>query len=311
VQAEEIVSIKRKNGKGRTMKKKWRLYMMMLPAIIFFAIFNYYPMYGVIIAFKDYSASLGIWGSEWVGFEHFSRFFNAFYFWDLIRNTLLISAYELVMFPAPIIAALAINEIRNNKLKKFTQTVTYAPHFISVVVMVGMIVAFLSPSTGIINAFLGLFGIEPIAFLAEPGWFKTIFVQSNVWQSFGFGAIIYLAALAGVDPQLHEAATVDGASRIQRILYINIPSILPVIVILLILNFGNIMTVSFEKIYLMQNSLNLKSSDVIQTFVYRTGLLEGQYSFSAAVGLFNSIISLILIFTVNNFARKTTDHSIW
>ncbi|HLQ98385.1 MAG TPA: ABC transporter permease subunit [Candidatus Dormibacteraeota bacterium] len=293
------------------MKKKWRLYMMMLPAIIFFAIFNYYPMYGVIIAFKDYSASLGIWGSEWVGFEHFSRFFNAFYFWDLIRNTLLISAYELVMFPAPIIAALAINEIRNNKLKKFTQTVTYAPHFISVVVMVGMIVAFLSPSTGIINAFLGLFGIEPIAFLAEPGWFKTIFVQSNVWQSFGFGAIIYLAALAGVDPQLHEAATVDGASRIQRILYINIPSILPVIVILLILNFGNIMTVSFEKIYLMQNSLNLKSSDVIQTFVYRTGLLEGQYSFSAAVGLFNSIISLILIFTVNNFARKTTDHSIW
>lgn len=311
MQAEEIVSIKRKNGKGRTMKKKWRLYMMMLPAIIFFAIFNYYPMYGVIIAFKDYSASLGIWGSEWVGFEHFSRFFNAFYFWDLIRNTLLISAYELVMFPAPIIAALAINEIRNNKLKKFTQTVTYAPHFISVVVMVGMIVAFLSPSTGIINAFLGLFGIEPIAFLAEPGWFKTIFVQSNVWQSFGFGAIIYLAALAGVDPQLHEAATVDGASRIQRILYINIPSILPVIVILLILNFGNIMTVSFEKIYLMQNSLNLKSSDVIQTFVYRTGLLEGQYSFSAAVGLFNSIISLILIFTVNNFARKTTDHSIW
>lgn len=311
MQAEEIVSIKRKNGKGRTMKKKWRLYMMMLPAIIFFAIFNYYPMYGVIIAFKDYSASLGIWGSEWVGFEHFSRFFNAFYFWDLIRNTLLISAYELVMFPAPIIAALAINEIRNNKLKKFTQTVTYAPHFISVVVMVGMIVAFLSPSTGIINAFLGLFGIEPIAFLAEPGWFKTIFVQSNVWQSFGFGAIIYLAALAGVDPQLHEAATVDGASRIQRILYINIPSILPVIVILLILNFGNIMTVSFEKIYLMQNSLNLKSSDVIQTFVYRTGLLEGQYSFSAAVGLFNSIISLILIFTVNNFARRTTDHSIW
>src|SRR5699024_6166353 len=293
------------------MKKKWRLYMMMLPAIIFFAIFNYYPMYGVIIAFKDYSASLGIWGSEWVGFEHFSRFFNAFYFWELIRNTILISAYVLVMFPAPIIAALAINEIRNNKLKKFTQTVTYAPHFISVVVMVGMIVAFLSPSTGIINAFLGLFGIEPIAFLAEPGWFKTIFVQSNVWQSFGFGAIIYLAALAGVDPQLHEAATVDGASRIQRILYINIPSILPVIVILLILYFVNIMTVSFDKIYLMQNSLNLKSSDVIQTFVYRTGLLEGQYSFSAAVGLFNSIISLILIFTVNNFARKTTDHSIW
>lgn len=312
LKAEEVVPVKqRKTSNMRIMKKRWRLYVMLLPAIIFFAIFNYYPMYGVIIAFKDYKASLGILGSPWVGFEHFTRFFNAYYFWDLLRNTLVISFYELAMFPVPIIVALSINEVRNAKFKKFTQTITYAPHFISVVVMVGMIIAFLSPSTGIINKFIGLFGIEPIAFMAEPGWFKTIFVQTGVWQSFGFGAIIYLAALAGVDPQLHEAATVDGASRLQRIFYINIPSILPVVVILLILNVGGIMAVAFEKIYLMQNSLNLKSSDVIQTFVYRTGLLEGQYSFSAAVGLFNSIISLILIFAVNYIARKTTDHSIW
>lgn len=308
---ELSVKQKRNFNFKKAMKKHWRLYAMMLPAILFFAIFNYYPMYGIIIAFKDYSASLGIFGSPWIGFDHFTRFFNAFYFWDIIRNTLLISAYELAMFPVPIIVALSINEIKSARFKKFTQTVTYAPHFISVVVMVGMVIAFLSPSTGIVNKFLELFGFGPIAFMAEPGWFKTIFVQSGVWQGFGFSAIIYLAALAGVDPELHEAARVDGASRFQRILHINIPSILPVVVILLILNFGGIMAVAFEKIYLMQNSLNIGSSDVIQTFVYRSGLLEGQYSFSTAVGLFNSAISLILIFTVNYIARKTTEHSIW
>lgn len=295
----------------KKMKKKWRLYAMMVPAIIFFAIFNYYPMYGVIIAFKDYSASAGILGSEWIGFDHFERFFNAYYFWDILSNTLLISAYQLAMFPVPIIVALSMNEIKNNMFKRFTQTITYAPHFISVVVMTGMLIAFLSPSTGIVNNFLGLFGIEPIAFLAEPGWFKTIFVQSGVWQNLGWGAIIYLAALAGVNPELHEAATVDGASRFQRILHINIPAILPVIVILLILEVGNLMAIAFEKIYLLQNPLNMEASDVIQTFVYRSGLLEGQYSFSAAVGLFNSVINLVLLVAVNYIAKKTTDHSLW
>lgn len=295
----------------RKMKKKWRLYAMMGPAIIFFAIFNYYPMYGVIIAFKEYSASAGILGSEWVGFAHFERFFNAYYFWDILSNTLLISAYQLAMFPVPIIVALSMNEIKNNMFKRFTQTITYAPHFISVVVMTGMLVAFLSPSTGIVNNFLGLFGVEPIAFLAEPGWFKTIFVQSGVWQNLGWGAIIYLAALAGVNPELHEAATVDGASRFQRILHINIPAILPVIVILLILEVGNLMAIAFEKIYLLQNPLNMVASDVIQTFVYRSGLLEGQYSFSAAVGLFNSLINLVLLVIVNYIAKKTTEHSLW
>ena len=291
--------------------KKWRLYVMIAPAIIFFAIFNYYPMYGVIIAFKDYVATQGILGSPWVGFKHFERFFNAYYFWQLLKNTFLINAYQLAMFPVGIIVALSMNEIGNSKFKKTVQTITYAPHFISVVVMTGMIIAFLSPSTGIINKFIELLGFEPIAFMAEPGWFKTVFVQSGVWQNLGWSAIIYLAALAGVNPELHEAATVDGASRLQRILHINIPSIIPVIVILLILDVGNFLTIGFEKIYLLQNSLNMESSDVIQTFVYRSGLLEGQYSFSAAVGLFNSVINLILLVSVNYIARKTTQNSLW
>lgn len=305
------MTVKRSLRSRKKIKKYWRLYVMMAPAIIFFAIFNYYPMYGVIIAFKEYSPRLGILGSPWVGFTHFERFFDAYYFWDILKNTLLIGAYQLAMFPVPIILALSMNEIRNRHFKKITQTITYAPHFISVVVMTGMIIAFLSPTSGIINNFIGLFGVEPIAFLSEPAWFKTIFVQSGVWQTMGWGAIVYLAALAGVSPELHEAATIDGATRLQRILHINIPAIVPIISILLILDVGNLMAVSFEKIYLLQNPLNMQASDVIQTFVYRTGLLEAQYSFSAAVGLFNSVINLILLVIVNYVVRKTTKNSLW
>ncbi|MFS0612187.1 ABC transporter permease [Lederbergia ruris] len=305
------MTVKRSLRSRKKIKKYWRLYVMMAPAIIFFAIFNYYPMYGVIIAFKEYSPRLGILGSPWVGFTHFERFFDAYYFWDILKNTLLIGAYQLAMFPVPIILALSMNEIRNRHFKKITQTITYAPHFISVVVMTGMIIAFLSPTSGIINNFIGLFGVEPIAFLSEPAWFKTIFVQSGVWQTMGWGAIVYLAALAGVSPELHEAATIDGATRLQRILHINIPAIVPIISILLILDVGNLMAVSFEKIYLLQNPLNMQASDVIQTFVYRTGLLEAQYSFSAAVGLFNSVINLILLVVVNYVVRKTTKNSLW
>ncbi len=305
------MTVKRSLRSRKKIKKYWRLYVMMAPAIIFFAIFNYYPMYGVIIAFKEYSPRLGILGSPWVGFTHFERFFDAYYFWDILKNTLLIGAYQLAMFPVPIILALSMNEIRNRHFKKITQTITYAPHFISVVVMTGMIIAFLSPTSGIINNFIGLFGVGPIAFLSEPAWFKTIFVQSGVWQTMGWGAIVYLAALAGVSPELHEAATIDGATRLQRILHINIPAIVPIISILLILDVGNLMAVSFEKIYLLQNPLNMQASDVIQTFVYRTGLLEAQYSFSAAVGLFNSVINLILLVVVNYVVRKTTKNSLW
>lgn len=292
--------------------QNWQLYIFILPAFLYFFIFHYIPMYGVQIAFKDFIPSLGIWGSEWVGFEHFTRFFESYYFWDLIKNTLGISVYELIVgFPLPIILALALNEAKDGLYKRTIQTVTYAPHFISVVVMAGMIIAFLAPATGIINHAIELVGFEPIAFMSDPDWFKSVYVLSGVWQSTGWGTIIYLAALAGVDPQHHEAAIVDGASRLQRIWHINIPAIIPTIAILLIMNVGNIMAMGFEKILLLQNPLNLESSNVIATFVYQAGLLDAQYSFAAAVGLFNAVINAILLITVNYVAKKTSETSLW
>lgn len=289
-----------------------QLYVFILPAFLSFLIFSYIPMYGVIIAFKDYIPALGVWGSPWVGFKHFNRFFDSYYFWDLLKNTLGISVYSLVVgFPLPIILALALNEIKDGPLKKFSQTVTYAPNFISTVVMVGMILAFLNPSTGIINHALGFIGIEPISFMEDPRWFKTVYVLSGVWQGTGWGSVIYLAALAGVDTQLHEAAIVDGASRLQRIWHINLPTIRPTMVILLIMNVGSVMNLGYEKILLMQNPLNMESSNVIATFVYQQGLLEAQYSYAAAVGLFNSAINAILMITVNKIAAKLGESSLF
>ncbi|MCL6456541.1 MAG: ABC transporter permease subunit [Gorillibacterium sp.] len=296
----------------RRMLKNWELYLFMTPALLYFLVFQYGPMYGVQIAFKNFIPSKGITGSEWVGFDHFVRFFNSYYFWDLLWNTLSISFYELAIgFPLPILLALAFNELRNGFFKKTVQTITYAPHFISVVVMAGMIITFLSPSTGMIVRIVEGLGIEPAIFLTDPRWFKTVYVLSGVWQSTGWGTIIYLAALAGVDPQLHEAAIVDGASRFKRIIHINIPTIIPTITILLILNMGNILGVGYEKILLLQNSLNMEASDVISTFVYRTGLISAQYSFSTAVGLFNSVINALLLITVNKIAKRTSDTSLW
>lgn len=304
-----------KENKARTRRnilRNWQLYIFVLPALAYFIIFHYIPMYGVQIAFKNFSPGLGIWGSDWVGFDHFTRFFNSYYFWDLIKNTLGISLYELIVgFPLPIILALALNEVKDGLYKRTVQTVTYAPHFISVVVMAGMIIAFLSPTTGLINHFIQLLGFDPIPFMTDPKWFKTVFVLSGVWQNTGWGTIIYLAALAGVDPQHHEAAIVDGASRFQRILYINIPTIIPTMTILLILNIGSFLAVGFEKILLLQNPLNIESSNVIATFVYQAGLLDAQYSFAAAVGLFNAVINAILLVTVNYIARKTSETSLW
>jgi putative aldouronate transport system permease protein len=290
--------------------KTWQLYVFFLPMLLYFIIFEYIPMYGIQIAFKDFIASHGIWGSAWVGFEHFERFFNSYHFWRLIENTLLINVYQLALFPISIIVALSINEARNLRFKKLVQTVTYAPHFISTVVLVGTVMAFLNPSTGIINHFLTMLGFEPISFMQESGWFKSIFVLSGEWQNLGWGAIIYLAALAGINPELHEAAKVDGASRLQRIWHINIPSIMPTIIILLILNLGNFMGLGFEKLYLMQNELNMQSSDVIQTYVYRSGILGAQYSFAAAVSLFNNLINFLLLIVFNQLARRTGT-SLW
>ncbi|EMF0180594.1 MULTISPECIES: ABC transporter permease [Enterococcus] len=292
--------------------KSRQLYIFVIPALVVVAVFSYGPMYGVIIAFKDYIPSLGIFGSPWVGFKHFQRFFDSYYFWDLIKNTLGISIYSLVVgFPLPIILALALNELKDGKFKKFTQTVTYAPNFISVVVVCGMLIAFLTPSTGIINHLRVFLGFERISFMTDPRWFKTIYVLSGVWQGTGWGSVIYLAALSGVDTQLHEAATVDGATRWQRIWYINLPTIIPTMVILLIMNVGSLMSLGYEKILLMQNALNMDSSNVIATFVYKQGLLDAQYSYASAVGLFNAAINAFLLITVNKISRKVSETSLW
>ena len=292
--------------------KSRQLYVFVIPALVVVAVFSYGPMYGVIIAFKDYIPSLGIFGSPWVGFKHFQRFFDSYYFWDLIKNTLGISIYSLVVgFPLPIILALALNELKDGKFKKFTQTVTYAPNFISVVVVCGMLIAFFFFFTGIINHLLFFLGFERISFMTDPRWFKTIYVLSGVWQGTGWGSVIYLAALSGVDTQLHEAATVDGATRWQRIWYINLPTIIPTMVILLIMNVGSLMSLGYEKILLMQNALNMDSSNVIATFVYKQGLLDAQYSYASAVGLFNAAINAFLLITVNKISRKVSETSLW
>lgn len=303
---------KERRKKFERIAQSWELYLFILPAVIYFVVFKYVPLYGLLMAFKDYSPSLGVWDSPWVGFMWFKDFFNSYYFWDLIKNTLGISVYQLIIgFPIPILLALAFNELKDGLYKRGLQTVTYAPHFISLVVMVGMVIAFLSPTTGLINHFLGLFGIEPISFMIEPEWFKTIFVFSGVWQDMGWSAIIYIAALSGVDPQQHEAAVVDGASRLQRVWHINIPALIPTIIILFILDIGNLMAVGFQKILLMQNELNMSSSDVIATFVYRTGILEAQYSYSTAVGLFDAVINATILVIVNQIARKYSETSLW
>jgi putative aldouronate transport system permease protein len=292
--------------------QNWELYVFIAPAFFYFLIFSYGPMYGIQIAFKNFVPTKGIFGSSWVGFDHFTRFFNSYYFWDLLWNTLSISLYELIVgFPIPIILALAFNELKNGKFKKTVQTVTYAPHFISTVVMGGMIITFLSPSTGMVIHIIEWLGFNSPQFLTDPKWFKTMYVLSGVWQSAGWGTIIYLAALSGVDPQQHEAAIIDGATRLQRIRYINIPTLVPTMTILLILTVGNLLGVGFEKILLLQNPLNMGASDVISTFVYRSGLVDAQYSFSTAVGLFNSVINAILLVSVNQIVRRTNENSLW
>jgi putative aldouronate transport system permease protein len=298
--------------RGRKVKRHWQLYLLVLLPLAYIVIFKYIPMYGAQIAFRDFSPVRGFAGSEWVGLKNFAEFFNSPNFWTLIRNTLLISLYSLAIgFPAPIILAIALNEIRNVRFKKTVQMVTFAPYFISTVVMVSMIILFLSPRLGFVDLIVRALGFESINFMGVPDYFKSIFVWSNVWQGIGYGAVIYLAALAGVNPDLYEAAKVDGASRFRKVLHIDIPGIMPAAIILLILNVGQMMNIGFEKIYLMQNPLNVGSSEVISTYVYKIGLLGANFSFSAAVDLFNSLINLILLLIVNYVARRVSDSSLW
>lgn len=296
----------------RSLKRHWQLYILVIPPILYFLIFKYYPMLNAVLAFKDFNVVKGIWGSPWVGWKHFELFLDNPMFWVLVRNTLILSFFLLLAgFPIPILLALMLNEVRNARFKRLVQLVTFAPYFISTVVMVSIIMLFLAPRLGFVNVALQHFGMDSINFLGEPGMFRSIYVWSDIWQTAGYASVIYLAALAGIDPSLYEAARVDGASRLQKIIHVDLPGILPTITIILILNVGAVMSIGFEKIYLLQNSLNLATSEVIATYVYSVGLLNANYSFATAVGLINSVINLVLLIAVNSAAKRLSGTSIW
>lgn len=306
--------MKEKSSFIRDFKRCWQLHLFMLLGVAYILIFAYYPMFGVQIAFKDYSAAQGIWGSPWVGFKHFTKFFTSPYFERTITNTLKISIYSLVVgFPLPVLFALFLNVMRNLRLKKFIQTVTYIPHFISTVVLVGMLFQLLSPVTGLYGNIYHLFGGDgyPSDLLGKKDAFIHLYVWSGVWQQMGWSSIIYLAALSSVSPELHEAATIDGATRLQRVWHVDLPAILPTVAIMLIMRSGSIMSVGFEKTYLMQNSVNIAASEVISTFVYKQGLGKGVrgFSYGSAVGLFNSVINFIMLVSVNYITKKLSSNS--
>lgn len=296
----------------KLIKRNYVLYFFLFPAFLYVIIFDYVPLYGIQIAFKNFKPALGIWGSQWVGFKHFINFFNSYQFWTILKNTLSISIYYLVAsFPMPIILALVLNYTKSYRLKKFAQTVTYAPHFISTVVLVSMLNLFLSPNSGIINTLIKALGGEAVYFMGEKNFFIHIYVWSGIWQNTGWNSIIYMAALASVNHELHEAAFIDGANKIRRIWHIDLPALMPTAVILLILRAGSIMNVGFEKVILMQNDLILSVSEVISTYVYRLGLLNARYDYTTAIGLFNNIINVIILIIVNQVARKVNETSLW
>ena len=300
-----------KQSLAARMWKYRQFYLLLIPALVYVLIFCYGPMYGLQIAFKNYKGALGIWKSQWVGFKHFKDFFDGYYFWELLRNTFVLSLYNLVInFPIPIVVALILNET-GPKLKKTAQTILYAPHFISTVVLCGMIVSLFSKDSGVVNTVLEALGMERVYFMAEPSAFRHLYVWSGVWQQMGWNAIIYIAALSSVDPSLHEAASIDGATRMQRIIHINIPTIMPTIIITLILAVGNIASVGYEKAFLLQTNLNIEVSEIISTYVYQRGIVGANYSFSAAVGLFNNLINITMICLANAISRKVGETSLF
>ena len=289
----------------------WQLYLLVLPTVAYIFLFNYMPMYGVQIAFRNFRPSKGIWGSQWVGPQFFIKFIKYPHFSKIVLNTLWISLYGMATFPLSIILALMLNELSNEKFKKVVQMITYAPHFISTVVLCSMITLFLNKDSGMINNIRSAFGGKRQAFLEIPACFSTIYVWSGVWQSIGWGTIIYISALAGVPMEQVEAARIDGASRFQIILHVNVPTIMPTIVIMLIMSCGSMLSVGFDKVYLLQNPLNMDASNVISTHVYELGLLNGQYSYSAAIGLFNTIVNVVMLLIVNAIARRVSEISLW
>lgn len=309
-----------KNSQSKIWKKirvNWMLYLFMLPAIVYYIVFHYVPIYGVQIAFQDYKIGEAFGESTWAGLKHFQRFFKSAWFGTVLKNTLTLSLLNLFLgFPLPIILALLLNEVKNMRVRKVVQTMTYAPHFISMVILCGTVTMFLSPSTGIIgmaiNSVRETMGLNSINVLSRGSAFKWIYVLSGIWQQTGWGSVIYLAALSGVDPQLLEAAEMDGANKIQRMLHINLPVLIPTIVIQLILKCGQMLNVGYEKVYLLQNSTILQSSEVISTYVYRSGIQGTQYSYSTAVSLFNSVVNATILIIVNQITRKMSkENSLW
>jgi putative aldouronate transport system permease protein len=293
-------------------RREWQIYLMLAPAIIWFLVFLYKPMYGLQIAFKDYSIFKGVAASPWIGLEHFHTLFSNDQFIRAVWNTVKISGLSLLFgFPAPIILALMFNEILHTTYKRFSQTIVYLPHFISTVIIAGIVITAFSPTAGIVNAVLGWFGVDPIYFLTKPEWFRPIFVGTGIWQEAGFGSIVFLAAIAGVNPSLYESAVVDGASRWQMMWKITIPSILPTIIIMLIIRIGNIMEVSFELIILLYQPATFSTADVVNTFIYRQGLQSGQYDMAAAAGLFNAVVAFVLVITANTLSRRYSRTSLW
>ena len=305
------VSYKRPNRWAKNFVEHWELYLIILIPLAFLIIFYYYPMYGAQIAFKNFRVRKGILGSEWVGFKHFLKFFSVYDFKRIITNTVVISVTSLLIgFPIPIILAISLNECRRPGMKKTVQMSTYAPYFISTVVLVSMMNIILA-NDGMVNKALETIGLDKVNFLGDAGIFKFVYAISGTWQGAGYGAIIYIAALSGVDPQLHEAAVIDGANKWKRIYHIDLPSILPTAVMLMIMNMGQIMNVGFEKTFLMQNPMNISQSDVISTYVYRIGLINSQPDYATAVGLFNSVVGLILTITANYSAKRVSGYSMW
>jgi putative aldouronate transport system permease protein len=300
------------DGIKKTASANWQLYLLLLPSLGFILIFSYGPMYGLLLAFKDFSPRAGIWGSPWVGLKYFRQFFQTSIFVTTLKNTIILSISSLLCsFPVPIIFALLLNEVRNRRTRGFIQTISYAPNFISMVVLVSMIILFLAPSSGFLAKLLVALGAKDNLFLNRSEFFRPIYIISGIWQSMGFNAIVFLAALTGVSPELHESAMIDGAGVVRRIIHINLPTILPTIVIMLILAIGNILSVGYEKVYLLQNGMNLSVSEVISTYVFKIGIRNAQQSFATAVGVFNSAGNFILLLLSNYAAKKTLETSLF
>lgn len=297
------------------MKKDWKrnrtLYLLMIPVLIFYILFHYKPMYGAIIAFKEYTPALGVADSPWVGLANFTRFFKSVYFVRLIKNTVLLSLYNLIFgFPAPIILALLLNEVRSKKFKSLTQTITYLPHFISLIVVTGMLTDF-SMTTGLFNDIIALFGGSRSPLLQNPKLYRSIYVASSIWQEVGWGSIIYLSALSGVDSQLYEAAQIDGAGKWKQLIHVTLPAIAPTIIIMLILKMGSLMNMGYEKTILLYNPSTYETADIISSYIYRIGLLEQDWSYSTAIGLFNSVINFGLLLFTNKMSRRYSETSLW